>query len=160
MTVKQKQVTGLIQRLDDLNFFYVPISGRIYLQNNEYNGFSALGPYAQNGNLDHGNANVAFNPNQNASDFAFPHDMIVERLYGWFRNSGVGAPAWSFHVFKQLKVEDSNAETNTALWEDADDFRDYADNLPHFIDQPIDQPLAAGGLGAISSISRRTACKS
>ena len=131
------------QRLDDLNYFYVPISGRLYLQNNEYNSFSALSPYAQNANLDLGNANAAFNPPQTATGFAFPHDMIVERLYGWFRNSGNGAPAWSFHVFKQLKVEDSGAETNTVLWEDANDFRSYGDNLPHFIDQLINQPLAA-----------------
>lgn len=144
LAIPDQHHAAIDQRLDDLNYFYVPISGRLYLQNNEYNGPSALGPYAQNANFDYGNANAAFNPNQNASGFSFPHNMLVERMYGWFRNSGTGAPAWSFIVWKQLKVDDSAAETNTVLFQDPDDFRNYGDNVPHFIDQPINQPLAAG----------------
>jgi len=143
LTIPDQHYAGIDQRLDDQNYIYVPISGRLYLQNNEYNGLSALGPYAQNANLDFGNASAAFNPNQNATGFAFPHNMIVERLYGWFRNNGTDAPAWSFIVWKQLKVDDSGAETNTVLFQDPDDFRNYGDNVPHFIDQPINQPLAA-----------------
>jgi len=135
---------GEVQAHDLAPRFYIPISGRIYLQTNEYNGFSALGPYVQNHNNDLGNANAAFNPNRNATGFSFPHNMTVERLYGDFRNNNVGAPAWSFVVWKQLKTEDSTVVTNTVLWQDSDDFRNYADNLPHKIDQTIDQPLAAG----------------
>ena len=141
-----------VVRAHDLNPpIFVPISGRFYLQNNEYNGLSPLAPYAQNASLDQGNANAAFDPTQNSSGFSFPYDMVVERLYGWIRNSGTGAPAWSFIVFKQLKVDDATTRTNTVLHQDPDDFRNYADNVPHFIDEPINQTLAAGEMLSISA---------